>query len=95
MKTTPEQRTPRIKLQTHGVKLVKDAAGEIVEVERFAYDKHFHSITAMRQAFEDIPLAGCDMAARTTKRIVRGLRGFAGKRRMAGWWIYRNQRRTA
>lgn len=46
----------------------------------------------MRQAFEDIPLASCDLSTRTAKRILRGLRGFAGKRRMAGWWIYRKTR---
>ena len=91
MNTTPEQRTPRVRLQTHGTKLVKDAAGDIVKVARLAYDKHFQSITTMRQAFEDIPLTSCDMAARTTKRVVRALRGYAGRRRMAGWWIYRTR----
>ena len=91
MKTTPEQRLPSLRLQTHGTKLIK-VGEDVVEVARIAYDKHFQSITTMRQAFEDIPLTGCDMAARTTKRIVRALRGFAGKRRMAGWWIYRSRK---
>ncbi len=85
MKTTPEQRLPSVRLQTHGTKLI-EVGEDVVAVARIAYDKHYQSITTMRQAFEDIPLAGCD------KRIVRALRGFAGRRRMAGWWIYRTRR---
>ena len=92
MHTTPEQRVPQLKLQTHGTRLVKNAAGDIAEVARLAYDKHFQSVTTMRQAFEDIPLTSCDMVARTTKRVVRALRGYAGRRRMAGWWIYRTRK---
>ncbi len=71
---------------------MKDVAGDIVEVARLAYDKHFQSITTMRQAFEDIPLDSVNMASRTAKRIVRALRGYAGRRRMAGWWIHRRRK---
>ena len=89
MQTTPEQRIPQIKLQTHGTQLVKRADGEVVEVARPAYETTFTAVPTMRLAFIVMRVDGVDLSTMVARRIVRGLQRGIGTSRTSGWWIHR------
>lgn len=73
MRTTAEQRKPRVRHQTHGFDIVKRKDGSTVNVPRIAGRKAPFTIeSTMRQAFMNVQVK--DSNSKTLTRVLRSLR---------------------